>query len=95
MFQHSEAFSFRSSPDNTKPEDDRYWNAIVNHGGTESAADGAKKMGLSLADHPRVCWTQRPIPDRAASQARVEAMLKLKKIDIAAHRSGTARTARA
>jgi predicted 3-demethylubiquinone-9 3-methyltransferase (glyoxalase superfamily) len=34
-FKHSEAFSFQIVTD-TQAETDRYWNAMVNNGGTES-----------------------------------------------------------
>ena len=40
-FKHSEAFSFQIATD-TQEETDRYWNAIVGNGGTESACGWCK-----------------------------------------------------
>src|SRR5258708_4100271 len=41
-FKHSEAFSFQVVTDN-QAETDRYWNAIVNNSGTESAGGWGKE----------------------------------------------------
>ena len=40
-FRHSEAFSFQIATDNQE-ETDRYWNAIVDNGGQESACSWCK-----------------------------------------------------
>jgi predicted 3-demethylubiquinone-9 3-methyltransferase (glyoxalase superfamily) len=94
LFKHSEAFSFQIITDN-QAETDRYWNAIVNNGGAESACGWCKdKWGLSWQITPRAlveAWTD---PDRAAAKRAFEAMMDMKKIDIAvieAARRGTAR----
>ena len=41
QFKHSEAFSFQVAT-TTQEETDRYWNAIVGHGGQESACGWCK-----------------------------------------------------
>ena len=82
-FKHSEAFSFQIVTED-QAETDRYWNAIVGNGGAESHAAGARTSGAcpgrSLHAH---CWKRRPIPDRAAAKRAFDAMMKMKKIDIA------------
>ena len=51
-FRHTEAFSFQIATDNQE-ETDRYWNAIVGNGGTESAVRLVQgPLGSLLADHP-------------------------------------------
>src|SRR2546423_13957012 len=50
---HSEAFSFQVATD-TQEETDRYWNAIVGHGGEESPCGwGKDRWGLSWEIPPR------------------------------------------
>jgi 2-polyprenyl-6-hydroxyphenyl methylase/3-demethylubiquinone-9 3-methyltransferase len=66
-FKHSEAFSFQIITDN-QAETDRYWNAIVNQGGTESACGWCKdKWGLSWQITPRALLDATTDPDRAAA----------------------------
>jgi len=93
-FKHSEAFSFQIVTDN-QAETDRYWNAIFNNGGTESACGWCKdRWGLSWQITPRALLDATTDPDRAAAKRAFEAMMKMKKIDIAAieaARHGTAR----
>jgi predicted 3-demethylubiquinone-9 3-methyltransferase (glyoxalase superfamily) len=93
-FKQTEAFSFQIITDN-QAETDRYWNAIVNNGGAESACGWCKdKWGLSWQITPRAlldAWTNNP--DSAAARRAFEAMMEMKKIDIAAieaARRGTA-----
>jgi predicted 3-demethylubiquinone-9 3-methyltransferase (glyoxalase superfamily) len=53
-FKHSEAFSFMIATDD-QAETDRYWNAIINNGGTASHCGWCKdKWGLSWQITPRV-----------------------------------------
>ena len=53
-FSQSEAFSFQIATDDQE-ETDRYWNAIVGNGGTESACGWCKdRWGLSWQITPRV-----------------------------------------
>jgi predicted 3-demethylubiquinone-9 3-methyltransferase (glyoxalase superfamily) len=52
VFRHSEAFSFQIATENQE-ETDRYWNAIVGNGGTESQMRLVQgPLGPLLADHP-------------------------------------------
>jgi predicted 3-demethylubiquinone-9 3-methyltransferase (glyoxalase superfamily) len=92
-FRHSEAFSFQIVTDN-QAETDRYWNAIVDNGGSESACGWCKdRWGLSWQITPRTLLEAMSDPDRAAAKRVFEAMMKMKKIDIAgleAARRGTA-----
>ncbi|MBN8908259.1 MAG: VOC family protein, partial [Rhodospirillales bacterium] len=53
-FRHSEAFSFQIATDD-QAETDRYWNAIVENGGTESDCGWCKdRWGISWQITPRV-----------------------------------------
>ena len=75
---------FRSQP-RDQAETDRYWNAIVGNGGQESACGWCKdKWGLSWQITP-IALTQAIIdPDPAAAKRAFDAMMQMKKIDIAA-----------
>src|SRR5580698_1461323 len=82
-FKHSEAFSFQILTED-QAETDRYWNAIVRNGGTESACGWCKdKWGLSWQITPRLLIEATTDSDRAAAKRSFEAMMKMKKIDIA------------
>lgn len=82
-FKHSEAFSFQISTDDQK-ETDRYWNAIVNNGGKESMCGWCKdKWGLSWQITPRTLTEAMANGGDEAKRA-FEAMMKMKKIDVAA-----------
>jgi predicted 3-demethylubiquinone-9 3-methyltransferase (glyoxalase superfamily) len=81
--KHSEAFSFQIVTED-QDETDRYWNAIVGNGGAESACGWCKdKWGLSWQITPRVLLEAMTGSDRAAAKRAFEAMMKMKKIDIA------------
>jgi 2-polyprenyl-6-hydroxyphenyl methylase/3-demethylubiquinone-9 3-methyltransferase len=81
--RHSEAFSFQIATDD-QAETDRYWNAIIGAGGQESACGWCKdKWGLSWQITPRVLTEALADPDRAAAKRAFEAMMQMKKIDIA------------
>ena len=83
-FKHSEAFSFQVSTKD-QAETDRYWNAIVGNGGKESECGWCKdKWGLSWQITPRVLLEATTDSDRAAAKRAFEAMMEMKKIDIAA-----------
>lgn len=82
-FKHSEAFSFQILTED-QAETDRYWNAIVGHGGIESACGWCKdKWGLSWQITPRALLEAITDPDPAAAKRAFEAMMAMKKIDIA------------
>jgi predicted 3-demethylubiquinone-9 3-methyltransferase (glyoxalase superfamily) len=82
-FKQTEAFSFQIATD-TQEETDRYWNAIVNNGGQESACGWCKdKWGLNWQITPRVLTDAFNAGGDEAKRA-FEAMMTMKKIDIAA-----------
>lgn len=83
-FRHSEAFSFQVATDD-QAETDRLWNAIVGNGGQESECGWCKdKWGLSWQITPRVLSAAIASPDRAAAKRAFDAMMSMRKIDIAA-----------
>ncbi len=83
-FKHSEAFSFQVSTED-QAETDRYWNAIVGNGGEESMCGWCKdKWGVSWQITPRVLLEAFTGSDRAAARRAFEAMMEMKKIDVAA-----------
>jgi predicted 3-demethylubiquinone-9 3-methyltransferase (glyoxalase superfamily) len=83
-FKHSEAFSFQIITED-QAETDRYWNAIIDNGGAESQCGWCKdRWGLSWQITPRVLVEAIADPDRAAARRAFEAMMGMKKIDIAA-----------
>jgi predicted 3-demethylubiquinone-9 3-methyltransferase (glyoxalase superfamily) len=82
-FRHSEAFSFQVATE-TQEETDRYWNAIVRNGGTESACGWCKdRWGLSWQITPRVLTDALAAGGDEAKRA-FEVMMTMKKIDVAA-----------
>ena len=84
MFKHSEAFSFQIATDDQE-ETDRLWNAIVGNGGQASACGWCKdKWGLSWQITPRVLTEAMGDRDPAVARRVFEAMMKMKKIDVAA-----------
>ena len=83
MFRHNEAFSFQVATD-TQEETDRYWNEIVGNGGMESACGWCKdRWGLSWQITPRAL-TDALAAGGDESRRAFEAMMKMRKIDIAA-----------
>ncbi|MBY8978325.1 VOC family protein [Rhodobacteraceae bacterium NNCM2] len=82
-FRHSEAFSFQVSTDDQQ-ETDRYWDAIVGNGGEESACGWCKdRWGISWQITPRVLMEALAAGGDQSSRA-FQAMMTMKKIDIAA-----------
>lgn len=83
-FRHSEAFSFQVATID-QAETDRYWNAIVGNGGHESECGWCQdKWGLSWQITPIALTEAVTDPDPAAARRAFDAMLQMKKIDIAA-----------
>ena len=83
-FKHNEAFSFQVAT-NDQAETDRYWNAIVGNGGEESACGWCKdKWGLSWQITPVVLTQAITDPDPAVAKRAFDAMMQMKKIDVAA-----------
>ncbi len=84
IFPHSEAFSFQVSTE-TQEETDRYWNAIVGNGGAESACGWCKdKWGLNWQITPRILIEATTSSDKGDAKRAFDAMMTMKKIDIAA-----------
>ena len=82
-FKHSEAFSFQVATED-QAETDRYWNAIVGHGGQASQCGWCKdKWGLSWQITPIALSAAMSDPDRAAAKRAFDAMMQMQKIDIA------------
>ena len=83
-FQHNEAFSFQIAPVDQE-ETDRYWHAIVDNGGQESACGWCKdKWGVSWQITPIVLTKALSDPDPAVAQRVFEAMMTMGKIEIEA-----------
>lgn len=83
-FKHSEAFSFQVATVD-QAETDRYWNAIVDNGGRESACGWCKdKWGVSWQITPSALTEAFTGPDRAAARRVFDAMMEMTKIDVAA-----------
>jgi predicted 3-demethylubiquinone-9 3-methyltransferase (glyoxalase superfamily) len=65
-------------------ETDRYWNAIVGNSGQESACGWCKdRWGFSWQITPRALLQANSNPDWAAAKRAFEAMMTMRKIDIA------------
>lgn len=82
-FRHSEAFSFQIATDD-QAETDRYWNAIVENGGQESACGWCKdRWGMSWQITPRTL-TDALAAGGAEAKRAFAAMMTMHKIDVAA-----------
>ena len=82
-FRQSEAFSFQIATED-QTETDRLWNAIVDNGGEESACGWCKdRWGVSWQITPRALTDGMGDPDRAAAKRVFDAMMTMRKIDIA------------
>jgi predicted 3-demethylubiquinone-9 3-methyltransferase (glyoxalase superfamily) len=82
-FKPNEAVSFMVLTENQE-ETDRYWDAITKSGGEESMCGWCKdKWGFSWQITPRVLLEATNNSDKAAAKRAFEAMMTMKKIDIA------------
>jgi predicted 3-demethylubiquinone-9 3-methyltransferase (glyoxalase superfamily) len=82
-FTPNQAVSFMVVTENQE-ETDRYWDAIVGNGGEESACGWCKdRWGFSWQITPRVLLKANNSPDKAAAKRAFEAMMTMRKIDIA------------
>ncbi|MFA7233819.1 MAG: VOC family protein [Terrimicrobiaceae bacterium] len=82
--EHNWAFSFQVATEN-QAETDRYWNAIVGNGGAESQCGWCKdKWGLNWQITPTALTKAFTGPDRAAAKRAFDAMMTMRKIDVAA-----------
>ena len=83
-FPQSEAFSFQVATDD-QAETDRYWNAIVGNGGRESACGWCRdRWGVSWQITPVALTRAISDADPAAARRAFEAMMTMRKIDVAA-----------
>ena len=83
-FTPNEAVSFMVLTE-TQEETDRYWNAIVENGGEESACGWCKdRWGHSWQITPTRLMELTTDPDPHTAKRAMEAMMTMKKIDIAA-----------
>ncbi len=84
VFRPNEAFSFQVATD-SQEETDRYWHAIVDHGGEESACGWCRdKWGFSWQITPTVLTEGMADPDPAVRERVFAAMMTMRKIDVAA-----------
>ncbi len=84
VFKPNEAVSFMVLTDD-QAETDRYWNAIIQNGGQESACGWCKdKWGFSWQITPRALLDAVNSRDKAAAKRAMDEMMKMTKIDIAA-----------
>ena len=82
-FKQTEAFSFQIATDDQE-ETDRYWNAIVKNGGQESDCGWCKdRWGVSWQITPRTL-TEAMAAGGAEAKRAFDAMMTMKKIDVAA-----------
>lgn len=82
-FKPNEAVSFMVVTENQE-ETDRYWNAIIGNGGTESACGWCKdRWGFSWQITPRRLLDLVSSSDRARAKHAFDAMMTMVKIDIA------------
>ena len=82
-FKHNESFSFLIATDD-QAETDRLWDAIVSNGGQESECGWCKdRWGLSWQIAPRALTGAVFGPDPVAAKRAFDAMMTMKKIDIA------------
>ena len=82
-FKPNEAVSFQVMTGD-QAETDRYWNAIVAHGGRESECGWCKdRWGFSWQIVPRALLAALQDTDRAAAKRAMDAMMTMRRIDIA------------
>jgi predicted 3-demethylubiquinone-9 3-methyltransferase (glyoxalase superfamily) len=82
-FKPNEAVSFMVVTEG-QAETDRYWNAIVGNGGQESDCGWCKdRWGFSWQITPRVLLEGNSNPDPATAKRVFDAMMTMKKIDVA------------
>ena len=81
-FNHAVSFVVNCAD---QAEIDRYWNALIEGGGTPEACGWLKdRFGLSWQIVPTVMFEMMADPDRARAKRATDAMLKMVKFDVAA-----------
>lgn len=84
IFTPNESVSFMVITENQE-ETDRYWNAILENGGTESACGWCKdRWGFSWQITPRILLELTTSTDKDLAQRAFNAMMEMTKIDIVA-----------
>lgn len=84
MFKFNEAISFVVNCE-TQEEVDYYWDKLTANGGKESMCGWLKdKFGLSWQITPTILMKLNTDPDKEKAGRVMQAMMKMKKIDIAA-----------
>ena len=84
LFKFNEAISFQVHT-RDQEETDRYWNALIADGGSEGPCGWCKdRFGLSWQITPQKLLDAMTSPDRVAAKRAMDAMMEMKKIDIAA-----------
>jgi predicted 3-demethylubiquinone-9 3-methyltransferase (glyoxalase superfamily) len=82
-FKANESVSFMVETQD-QAETDRYWDAIVGNGGAESACGWCKdRWGFAWQITPRQLTAGMADPDRAVAKRVFEAMMTMRKIDVA------------
>jgi predicted 3-demethylubiquinone-9 3-methyltransferase (glyoxalase superfamily) len=82
-FRANQAVSFMVLTED-QAETDRYWDAIVGSGGEESQCGWCRdRWGFSWQITPRALLRANSDPDREAARRAFEAMMTMRKIDIA------------
>ena len=82
-FTPNGAVSFQVMTDD-QAETDRYWNAIIENGGSEGECSWCKdRWGFSWQIVPRALIAALKDPDRAAAKRAMDAMMTMRRIDIA------------
>jgi len=84
QYRFNEAVSFVIETDGQE-ETDYFWNRLTSDGGAESMCSWCKdKFGLSWQVTPKQLTAALAGPDRDGANRAMQAMLQMKKIDIAA-----------
>jgi predicted 3-demethylubiquinone-9 3-methyltransferase (glyoxalase superfamily) len=92
QFKFNESVSFLVDCD-SQEEVDHFWNKLTENGGEEQPCGWLKdKFGLSWQIIPRILGELMTDPDPAKSQRVMQAMLQMKKIDIAALKAAYAQS---
>jgi predicted 3-demethylubiquinone-9 3-methyltransferase (glyoxalase superfamily) len=82
-FKPNESFSIQVHTED-QAETDRLWNAIIDNGGQESQCGWCKdKWGFPWQIVPRALTEALADPDKAAAKRAFEAMMPMRKIDVA------------
>lgn len=87
LFQHSEAVSFQIGCE-SQEEADRYWDALVEGGGSHSQCGWLKdRFGISWQVTPPGMGELLGGPDPEGARRAMEAMLEMQRIDVDAMRA--------